>query len=124
MPEIQTFNGCGYNILRDNPNILGELRLAEDFDKKSLIERALSDCVKEGIVIKGVNYSDMRSQFGLVNTMYDYFDKLESFGLERFTEIYSSKKDVAGIYSVYSKYKQLFEELPEQYSHLYMHGAI
>lgn len=111
MPEIQTFNGCGYNILRDNPNILGELRLAEDFDKKSLIERALSDCVKEGIVIKGVNYSDMRSQFGLVNTMYDYFDKLESFGLERFTEIYSSKKDVAGIYSVYSKYKQLFEEL-------------
>lgn len=110
LPTIQTFNGCGYDILRDNPKNLGELRLAEDFDKKALVEQALKDCVSEGIIIKNVNYSNMTGAYGLVQTTFDYIDKIDNYGRERFVEMYSSKKDVQGYLAVYDKYQQLFDE--------------
>lgn len=108
MPDINTFNGCGYNILRDNPNILGELKLAEDYDKKSLVEQALKDCYSEGIVIQNVNYGNMNGKYGLVQTCFDYFNKISELGEEVFRTNYA-KKDTAGILAVYNKYQYLFE---------------
>lgn len=111
LPHIETFNSCGYNILRDNPTILGgDIRLADDIDRKVLTEKALKDCADEGLMIDGVNYSNFYGQFGLINTVYGYFEKIESYGREGFILAYKDKKDVYGLLAVYEKYQLYFQQ--------------
>lgn len=59
--------------------MVGDVRLAEDVDKKPLIEKALSDCYNEGIRVRGANYSALQGgEYCLVNMFYSCLDDYNS----------------------------------------------
>lgn len=107
LPVIETFNSFGYNILRENPKILGECRLADETDKKEITLQALKSCAREGIMISNMQYAYVDGDYGLINTVFDYFEKIESNGKECFKLQYENKKDVNGIFKVYDRYKEI-----------------
>lgn len=111
LPNIQTFNGLGYSILRENSKALGgNVRLASDVDKKSLTEKALKICAdNNGIFIRNTNYSDLYSKYGLIPTVFRWFKSIETIGEQAFAEN-NANKDVENILKVHNCYQKLCHE--------------
>lgn len=111
LPNIQTFNGLGYSILRENSKALGgNVRLASDVDKKSLTEKALKICAdNNGIFIRNTNYSDLYSKYGLIPTVFRWFKSIETIGEQAFAEN-NANKDIENILKVHDYYKRLCRE--------------
>lgn len=109
MPEISTFNALGYAVLRKNPGMLpADIKLATDTDIKELIYKALKQCSDAGIRIQNVNYSALFGEWGLINSLYNWFVQIDT-DAELF-EKNNTSKDLDGIFEVYRCYKQLFKK--------------
>lgn len=108
--SIETFNSLGYNILRECSSMVGDVRLAEDVDKKPLIEKALSDCYNEGIRVRGANYSALQGgEYCLVNMFYKKIENIETYGIDAYLENRAGKDDTENTLKVYEYYKQLLK---------------
>lgn len=110
LPIIQTFNGLGYSILRENAKALGHsVRLASDVDKKSLTEKALKVFADDNIFIGNTNYSDLYSKYGLISMVFRWFKSIETIGEQAFAEN-NANKDIENILKVHDYYKRLCRE--------------
>lgn len=108
MPNIETFNSFGYSLLRANPGLLGgNVKLAAPVDKKSMIMQSIKDCAAEGVYIQNISYSQMLGNYGLVETVFKWFSKIDSIGAEAFAKDYKNK-DIENIFKIYTKYQQIF----------------
>lgn len=65
MPEVLTLNGFGYNILRDNENLLGTLKLAGDAERKELEEQLMND--RSVQKFEGYSYTNLLGRNGLLD---------------------------------------------------------
>lgn len=105
LPNIYTFNALGYQILKDNPSLIGRrVKLADTIDRLSIIREAL-DMVPR---IKGVSYEGLYMPFGLIRRLEKEFNNISRYdNLEEWQEKY--KGDAEGVLRVYHKYMELFE---------------
>lgn len=106
-PGIFTFNGLGYSILREHPEILeGRLYLATKVDRYRLIEQALKKTPR----IKGMSYDGIIGEYGLLSSLNKAFEWIEDFGRERYRAENEDKKDVDGIMAVYEAFLEDYQE--------------
>lgn len=106
-PGIFTFNGLGYSILKEHPEILeGRLCLATKVDRYRLIEQALKKTPR----IKGMSYDGITGEYGLLSSLNKAFEWIEDFGRERYRTENANKKDVDGIMAVYDVFLKDYQE--------------
>lgn len=108
LPVVDTFNSFGYKIIRENPNIFANVKLASDTDKKRLIELSIKESVDAGIIIDNISYYALHGDYGTVNLLFGLFEQIEQGGKDNFRTIYKGKKDVDNIVSVYDIYSNMF----------------
>lgn len=106
LPNIYTFNGLGYQILKDNPGLLGRrVKLAGRLDKLRIIR----DVLDYAPTIKGVSYDGIYLQYGLIRNLERYFEKIEVEGEDAFRASYKGV-DADGVITAYSIYLKEFEK--------------
>lgn len=106
LPNIYTFNGLGYQILKDNPGLLGRrVKLAGRLDKLRIIR----DVLDYAPVIKGVSYDGIYLQYGLIRNLERCFEKIEVEGEDAFRASYKGV-DADGVLAAYSIYLKEFEK--------------
>lgn len=107
LPNVYTFNGLGYDILKENPTIVGNrLKLADDIKRLSLIRSIILEMPD----IEGANYDGLCLRYGLVRLMDDWFKKIDSVGKEAFLASYKGSVSSRDILAVYDRYVTLFEQ--------------
>lgn len=107
LPSVYTFNGLGYEILKENPTIVGNrLKLADDMKRLSLIR----DIILEMPDIEGANYDGLCLEYGLVKLMDQWFKKIDSVGKEAFLSSYKGPVSSRDILAVYDRYVAVFEQ--------------
>lgn len=106
IPTMQTFHSLGYTILRANSS---QIKLASVMDKKKIIEQSLQICYEKGIIINNVNYDLLTSRYGLLNSLLEWFDLIES-NREIFISNFKGKKDIDNILKVYDVYSRIKDE--------------
>ena len=105
LPNIYTFNGLGYQILKENPVILGKrVKLASQIDRFQLIREIL-----EKVTIQGMSYSGIYLPDGLIPTLERYFERIELFGEDAFKKSFKGK-DPDGILMAYQLYQEEFQK--------------
>lgn len=72
LPDIYTYNGLGWQIIRDHP-IYGQKKLLSPTDEKLLLLR----CIDEVPKLTGYNYNYINGRFGLLNQLKRSFLALE-----------------------------------------------
>lgn len=113
IPEISTFNALGYNILKENPMLVGKrIKVADDNDSKMLIHAILDDFAKEGRTLAGMSYSGAFLKFGIVSRLTGWFREIAEKGKEAFIEARGAKvSDLDGVLSMYDEYERRFKAL-------------
>lgn len=101
-PKISTFNSLGFDILKENGSILGELKLASDIERKALIEEVLSIAPK----INNVSYY-LYGNYGLLSKLDKMFQEIAEIGESQFIDN-NPNLDTAGIISVYNLYTNMY----------------
>lgn len=106
LPNIFTFNSLGYQILKENPVLLGRrVKLADTVDRLSVIREVLASVPR----IKGVSYDGLYMKpNGLIYRLEKEFELMESLGddwAER-----TKMQDVEGVQAAYKAYKDIFEK--------------
>lgn len=105
LPAIYTFNGLGYQILKENPVILGRrVKLASRIDRLRLIREILNE-----VEIHGMSYSGIYLPYGMIPTLERYFEKIETSGAEAFRKSFRGK-DPEGVLMAYRKYQEAFQK--------------
>ncbi len=105
LPNIHTFNGLGYQILKENPVILGQrVKLASQIDRLRLIREIL-----EKFPIQGVSYSGIYLPHGLIRSLERHFERIAASGEDNFRASYKGK-DAEGILNAYRAYQEEFRK--------------
>ena len=105
LPNIYTFNGLGYQILKENPVILGRrVKLASRIDRLRLIREILKK-----VHIQGMSYSGIYLPYGLIPALEKHFERIESSGEEVFRNSFHGK-DPEGILAAYHEYQKEFQK--------------
>lgn len=106
LPNILTFNALGYQILKDNPSLIGRrVKLAGTVDRLAIIREAISLVPQ----IKNVSYEGIYMKFGLIRRLDREFQRLEEAGEELWGAT-TKIEDKEGVLRAYHKYKDIFEE--------------
>lgn len=75
LPDIYTYNGLGWQILRDYRDIVGELKLLTAMDEK----RLLMECINEyPETVDGFSLYKLEGKYGLLSTLLNSFKRLDS----------------------------------------------
>ena len=79
LPDIFTYNGLGWQILRDNRGIVGDLKLLTSLDEKLLLIECIDE-LKKGRpeLLEGFNFNLIEGRFGLLSELLGSFRKLNS----------------------------------------------
>lgn len=105
LPSIFTFNGLGYQILKENPTLLGRrVCLASTLDRLSLIR----DVLKDAPPLEGYSYEGIYLKYGLIRALDNIFTRIDELGREVWEGEY--KKDAKAMYKLYVSYKKAFQE--------------
>lgn len=104
-PNIFTFNAFCYKILRDNANIVGKVRLANDIDRQILLNDVLSMVPP----IQGVRYDNLYGKYGVLTRIMKWIDSIYLSGESAF-RISNPKLDVENIIRVFRMYDKCFHE--------------
>ena len=70
LPDIYTYNGLGWQIIRDHPEIMGAKKLLSPMDEKLL----LLDVINRSEKLTGYKYGLMNGKFGLLNQLQKTFN--------------------------------------------------
>lgn len=70
LPDIYTYNGLGWQIIRDHPEVMGVKKLLSPMDEKIL----LLDIINRSEKLTGYRYSLMDGKFGLLNQLQKTFN--------------------------------------------------
>lgn len=108
LPNISTLNSLGNNILVKNAGILGKrIKLANETDCKALIDKCLAQSKK----IPGLAYLGREMKWGLISSLYKWFEEIQSDGESNFLLNHSdyAHDTLDGIMSVYRLYKTEYE---------------
>lgn len=73
LPDIYTYNGLGWQIIRDHPEVVGEKKLLSPLDEKLLILEILNESQQ----LVGYSYKYMQGKFGILNLLKSSFAGLE-----------------------------------------------
>jgi len=107
VPAIFTFNGLGYDILRNYPDIMGGFcRVADKVDRYGLIEACLNAVPQ----IDGFSYNGITGEYGLLSTMDAAIASIDKHGIEVYRVEYGGRRDVDGIYRLYIAYKDAYRD--------------
>lgn len=74
LPDIFTYNGLGWQILRDNRNIIGDLKLLTPMDEKRLLMECI-DAFTEPLI--GYSYRYVEGRYGLLPQLLCSFRRLK-----------------------------------------------
>ena len=74
LPDIFTYNGLGWQILRDNRHIVGDLKLLTSIDEKWVLISCI-DAFKEPL--KGYSYRQIEGKYGLLPQLLNTFRRLK-----------------------------------------------
>lgn len=107
LPEVCTFNGLGWAILRDHPEIYGPLRLLTELEQKQLILRCMDEF---GEKMKGFNYTYIQGRYGMLRSLIKSFDKLEKESDKEITRLLKDGRDVQQVLQLHQAYKNLLKE--------------
>lgn len=105
MPHVSTIHSLAYQILLENKEITGTMRLAEQLDKKALLLRVLKHAPK----LEGMSYDGMQLRYGLLQTLLNYFAYIDRNGEAKFRETYW-KKDVDGVLQIKDFFDSAFQK--------------
>lgn len=75
LPDIFTYNGLGWQILRDNREIAGDLKLLSALDEKLFLMECISE-LKEPL--KGFNMAALEGRYGLLSELVRSFRAFDS----------------------------------------------
>ena len=106
IPNIFTFNGLGFDIVRENEHLIGSRFLETDIIKNQLI----LECIKEVGKIKGFSYQMIYGTYGLVNLIKREIDKVRSLGEEAYLLQVKGEKDYAKIIEISRLYERKLKE--------------
>lgn len=108
LPNISTLNSLGNDILIKNAGILGKrVKLADETDCKAIIDKCLAQSKK----IPGLAYLGREMKWGLVSTLYKWFEEIDSDGESNFLSNHSNLASYTldGVLSVYRMYRLEYE---------------
>ena len=101
IPLVLTLNAFGNNILINNRGVIGRrFKLADDCDCMALIEELMPSQPS----IEGASYEGAEGAYGIIPTLYRYFQEIDKNGKEWFLEKYPTK-DTDNIFSFYDAFK-------------------
>lgn len=75
LPEIYTYNGLGWQILRDNRDIVGDLKLLTSIDEKRLLMECI-DAFSE--TLTGYSYKYVEGKYGLLSLLLESFKRFSA----------------------------------------------
>ena len=106
LPDIYTYNGLGWQIIRDHPEICGKRKLLSPIDEKLLLLKCINDSPK----LTGYKYNYINGRFGLLNQLKKAFLDLESNEERATEELYRTGHDAEQVKSMYAKLLHKIEE--------------
>ena len=74
LPDIYTYNGLGWQILRDHKELVGDLKLLTGMDEKRLLLECISDYPE---ALQGFSVYRLEGKYGLLSTLLNCFKRLE-----------------------------------------------
>lgn len=105
LPNIFTFNGLGYQILKENPVILGRrVKLASRIDRLRLIREIVQE-----VHILGMSYAGPYLPYGLIPTLERHFMRIEASGEDAFRDSFRGR-DPDGVIAAYHAYQKEFQK--------------
>ena len=93
LPDIFTYNGLGWQILRDNREIVGDLKLLSSLDEKLFLMECISELEEP---LKGFNMTALEGRYGLLNELlrsFRAFDGDEKTAEKEFSRLLNNGKD-------------------------------
>ena len=100
IPKVMTLNAFGNELLLNNSALIGRrLKLATVTDCKALIKELIDKAPQ----IANMSYEGLKSEYGLVSTLYKWFMEIEETSKEAFAES-KKDKDVDSIFTFYDLY--------------------
>ena len=74
LPDIFTYNGLGWQLLRDHQDIVGPLKLLTALDERQLLMECI-DFMEE--CLKGYSYRYIEGKYGLISSLFQSFRRLD-----------------------------------------------
>lgn len=106
LPKIYTFHALGYQILKDNPALVGwRVKLAGKIDRYGIIRTVLEELP----AIQGVSYEGIYLKYGLIQRLEKEFAKIDEEGKSEW-KTRSKWKDSDGVLRAYDRYYEIFRE--------------
>ena len=90
LPEIYTYNGLGWQILRDHREIVGDLKLLTPIDEKQILIECI-DLFKEPL--KGYSYRYIEGPYGLLSSLLGSFKRLTADASKETSNLYANGHD-------------------------------
>jgi len=111
IPEISTFNALGYNILKENPMLVGKrIKVADENDLKKLAREVIELFARNGRYLAGMSYAGAYLKFGIVSRLAGWFREIAEVGKETFVERRGAKiSDLDGVLAMYDEYEKMFK---------------
>lgn len=106
-PDIYTYNGLGWQILRDHPEVVGKLKLLTPLEEKKLLLRCINEYEKP---LKGYSYHYMEGRYGMVNLLKNSFLKLEKEKEEEKKNLICAGHDPEQVIALKERYKGLVKQ--------------
>lgn len=106
LPQIYTFNGLGWQIIRDHEQICGSKKLLTPMEEK----RLLLECIDESEPLIGFRYQYIEGKFGLLNQLGKVFQGLKENEEEEIDKLVKAGRNLEQILMIYEKYKKKIEE--------------
>jgi len=106
LPQIYTFNGLGWQIIRDNERICGSKKLLTPMEEK----RLLLECIDESELLIGFRYQYIEGKFGLLNQLGRIFHGLKENEEEEIDKLIKAGRNLEQILTIYEKYKKKIEK--------------
>lgn len=94
LPDIYTYNGLGWQILRDHPELTGDIKLITPMDEKRILLECMNLFPER---LKGFSYRYIEGKYGLINLLKRSFKQLEEDEEAESASLSAKGKDPAQI---------------------------